>query len=210
MDLYAKKILSFLQANPNLNLETADIAFHLKLDEHFVQNYMSQLLRQGLVVNRRDGDGRTCWYTYNAEPEMVVMEPISSPAPECNVEKKIGNDDFDDYLDHQEKKLPILKVLFLVALMAAFGALGYLGLESINRKINLVSDSIKQISDVIVVKNDYDKQKNEFSSKMMKMENEIKSLTNLVDSLKAVLAKNEMEKKTEIKTTVNKTRKKRK
>lgn len=212
MDLYAKKILGFLQANPNLDLETADIAFHLKLDEHFVQNYMSQLLRQGMVVNRKDGYGRTCWYACNEEPEIAVMEPKSIPEPESNVGKKIEfiNDEFDDYLDHQEKKLPILKVLFMVALMSAFGSLGYLGLESINGKINRVSDSMRQISDKIVVKTEYDLQKNEFSSKMMKMENEIKFLTSQIDSLKTVIANNEMEKKTNSKTNVNRTGKKRK
>lgn len=209
MDLYAKKILGFLQANPNLDLETADIAFHLKLDEHFVQNYMSQLLRQGAVVNRRDGYGRICWYIYDSEPEMAVMEPISVPDPQRNVEKKIENDELDEFLENHEKKLPILKVLFIVALTTAFGALGYLGLESINGKINRVSDSMRQISDMIVVKTEYDQQKNELSSKMMKMENEIKSLTSLVDSLKIVIANNKMEKKTKSKTNVSRARKKR-
>lgn len=209
MDLYAKKILGFLQANPNLDLETADIAFHLKLDEQFVQNYMSQMLHQGVVVKRRDGYGRICWYTYDTEPEIAVMEPISVPKPESNVEKKIESDEFDDFSDNQEKKLPILKVLFIVALAAAFCALGYLGLESINGKINLVSDSMKQISDKVVVKTEYDQQKNEFALKMIKMESEIKSLTSLVDSLKTAIANCEMEKKTTSKTATSSTRKKR-
>ncbi len=210
MDLYAKKILGFLQANPNLDLETADIAFHLKLDEHFVQNYLSQLLRQETVVNRRDAYGRICWYTHDAQQEIAVMEPISVRKPQSNVEKEIGSDEFDDFLDNQGKKLPILKVLFFAALMAAFGALGYLGLESINGKINRVFDSMKQISDSVVVKTEYDLQKNEFSSKMMIMENEIKSLTNLVDSLKTVIVKSEMEKVPKSKTNMSRSRKKRK
>lgn len=206
MDLYAKKILGFLQANPNLDLETADIAFHLKLDEQFVQDYMSQMLHQGVVVKRRDGYGRICWYTYDTEPEIAVMEPISVPKPESNEEKKIESDDFSD---NQEKKLPILKVLFLVALTAAFCALGYLGLESINGKINRVSDFMKQLSDMVVVKTEYDQQKNEFALKVIKMESEIKSLTYLVDSLKTVIANSQMEKKNTSKTTTSRTRKKR-
>lgn len=210
MDLYAKKIIDFLQANPNLDLETADIAFHLKLDEHFVQNYLSQLLRQGAVVNRSDGYGRSCWYTCDAEPQIAVMEPKSIPESVSNVEKEIENDLLDPFLNHQEKKLPVLKVLFFVALMAAFSALGYLGLESINGKINRVSDSMKQITDKIVVKTEYDQQKNEFSLKMIKMENEIRSLTNLVDSLKTVIASKEAENKPKPKINVSRTRKKRK
>ncbi len=209
MDLYAKKILGFLQANPNLDLETADIAFHLKLDEQFVQNYMSQMLHQGIVVNRRDRYGRICWYTHDAEPEIAVIDPISDPKPESNVKKKSESDAFDDFSDDQEKKLSILKVMFIVVLLTAFCALGYLGLESINGKIKRVSDSMEQISDKIVFKTEYDQQKNEFALKIIKMESEIKSLAYLVDSLKAVIANSEIEKKTTSKMTISKTRKKR-
>jgi predicted transcriptional regulator len=177
MDLYAKKILGFLQANPNLDLEATDIAFHLKLDEQFVQNYMSQLLRQGAVVNRKDEYGRIYWHTHDEESEIAVMEPVTVSNPGYNVEKKIENDELDSFLDNQKKKLPIINIMFIVALTAAFAALGYLGLESINGKINRVSDSMKQITDKIVVKTEYDQQKNEFSLKMIKMENEIRSLT---------------------------------
>ena len=100
--------------------------------------------------------------------------------------------------------------MFIVALTAAFAALGYLGLESINGKINRVSDSMKQITEKIVVKTEYDQQKNEFSLKMIKMENEIRSLTNLVDSLKTVIASKEAENKPTPKINVSRTRKKRK
>ncbi len=210
MDLYAKKIMGFLQANPGLDLETADIAFHLKLDEHFVQNYMSQLLRQGMVTSRKNEYGRVYWYHYNLEPEIEVMELPPAPKTEVSAKKGKEDDGFEEFLENQEKKLPVLKVMFVVVLTAALGALGYLGLESVNGKINRVADSMKNIIEKIVDKTEYDQYKKESSSRMIKLENEIRTLGNLVDSLKTVLTNHEMQHKSEPTVKVSRTGKRRK
>lgn len=208
MDLYAKKILGFLQSNPNLDLEAADIAFHLKMDEQFVQNYMSSLLRQGLVINRRNEYGRIYWYAQTreaVEADIPVMEPspVSVAKPTEQTQSDKGKDDFDEFIEKEDKKVPILKTLFFVALIAAFGALVYLGMESMNRKINAVAGIANTVNKEAVLNAEYSQFKNESSLMIKKLESDIKELTVLVDSLKTVLYENEKNKAEDMKSRKN-------
>lgn len=199
MDIYSKKILDFLKLNSNLDLEVADIAFHLKLDEQFVQNHMSALLRQEQVINRRNEYGRIYWYAappQNLDAEIPVMElPDTPPNLPPAINSNSQREELDDVFEKEVKKIPLLKMLFVIILVAAFGALGYLLITSMDKKLENVIEITNSISKQSVQNIDYLRYVDETTVQIRNLESEVKGLTAMVDSLKAVLKESQAEKK---------------
>ncbi len=103
MEEKLQRIIQFLRKNNNHYFETSDIAYHLKLDEQFVDDALLYLSQIQLVTMSSDPQGNTVWY---------AAEHWNQAAPESNsgqqmffdTEKSIRNEE-------PRKNFPIHEVL---------------------------------------------------------------------------------------------------
>ncbi|NLG16983.1 MAG: hypothetical protein GX556_06580 [Fibrobacter sp.] len=202
MDIHSKKILSFLKRNSNLDLEVPDIAFHLKLDENFVQNFLNSLYQKGFVTAKQNKQGRVYWY--------AVEEPPREE-PDVAVEKtpeKISNSDDFDTLTEGGGGIPVMKVFAVLILIAVLGGGVILGGRYFDKKISSVTTTATKN---LVPRNEFTPFKDTALVKIGNIQTEVKTLYATIDSLKKVLAsidsiaKSE-EKKPEVKKTVKRRR----
>ena len=189
MDSHSKKILSFLRKNSNLDLEIPDISFHLKMDEHLVQNFLNTLYQQELITARQNERGRVYWYALDEKPLPLPKPPIpkamavSAPLP-VSTPTIIDDDDKFDALA-EGSGFPFMKMVAVLFLIAALGGGIYFGRKYFDKKLNTVTTSVTR--DMVPIK-DYQPFKDDATAKIGKLEEEIKTLSTSFDSLKAVFA----------------------
>ena len=184
MDSHSKKILNFLRKNSNLDLEIPDISFHLKMDEHLVQNFLNTLYRQELITARQNERGRVYWYALEEKPLPKPPIPKAMPVPVSTPSKIIDDDDKFDALS-EGSGFPFMKMVAVLFLIAALGGAIYFGRKYFDKKLNTVTTSVTR--DMVPIK-DYQPFKDDATAKIGKLEEELRTLSTGFDSLKAVLA----------------------
>lgn len=192
MDIYAKKIIDFLQKNPNLDLEVADIAFHLKMDEQFVHNYMSSLLRQEIVINRRNEYGRIYWYCNNKqenEVDIPVMEIISSSINSASEKTSSVIDCKNSEIipEVQEKKKLNVYNWITSILIIALCIMAYSGYVFFEQKMENLNKTINSIHQELIKISEINRNQSKMLLKIEKYEAQVKNFVLIVDSLKTIL-----------------------
>jgi len=191
MDIYARKIISFLRNNMNLDLEIPDIAFHLKLDEQFVQNYLSSLLRQGLVTTKRNEYGRIYWYaivpieitpenTATIEFEPVEIEELTTKPV---AKEKDNETEFDDLIE-KKSKFPVKLVIGMMFTVGLVIGSAYITRIQLNQKIE---QSVSVNNKNFVTLKEFVSQKDSVVSHVNLLKIEISGLLSTIDSLKSVI-----------------------
>ena len=181
MDIHSKRILNFIKKNNNLDLDVSDIAFHLKLDEQFVQNFLQNLARKGFVKAKQNQHGRVYWYAVAEPPKEAREEKVST------FEKDSGkpSDDEFDALAEGGGGFPVAKVIAFIFIIAILGAGLILGSKYVEKRINSVTTIATKD---LLPRKEFDPFKDTAMVKIGNIQSEIKGLYGVIDSLKSVLA----------------------
>jgi len=170
MDEHAGKIVSFLKMNPNLDLQASDIAYHLAMDDNYVQNTLNALYHKGHVTARQNDEGRIFWYCSSGVNQQS--------------EKK-GSLDLDRLDSLSGGGFPVAQIITTAIILGIIGAGAYFGKNYFDKKMKRMSETI---SSSVVTNDDYQPFKKRSVEKITQLENEVKALTVKVDSLKTTVA----------------------
>lgn len=181
MDIHSKRILNLIKKNSNLDLDISDIAFHLKLDEQFVQNFLQNLARKGYVTARQNQHGRVYWYAVAEPPKEVKEEEISTFEKDSG---KTSDDEFDA-LAEGGGGFPVAKVIAFIIVIAILGGGLIMGSKNVEKRVNSVTTTATKD---LLPRKEFDPFKDTAMVKIGNIQSEIKGLYGVIDSLKRVLA----------------------
>jgi predicted DNA-binding transcriptional regulator len=181
MDIHSKRILNLIKKNSNLDLDISDIAFHLKLDEQFVQNFLQNLARKGYVTARQNQHGRVYWYAVAEPPKEVKEEEISTFEKDSG---KTSDDEFDA-LAEGGGGFPVAKVIAFIIVIAILGGGLIMGSKYVEKRVNSVTTTATKD---LLPRKEFDPFKDTAMVKIGNIQSEIKGLYGVIDSLKRVLA----------------------
>lgn len=181
MDIHSKRILNLIKKNSNLDLDISDIAFHLKLDEQFVQNFLQNLARKGYVTARQNQHGRVYWYAVAEPPKEVKEEEISTFEKDSG---KTSDDEFDA-LAEGGGGFPVAKVIAFIIVIAILGGGLIMSSKYVEKRVNSVTTTATKD---LLPRKEFDPFKDTAMVKIGNIQSEIKGLYGVIDSLKRVLA----------------------